>query len=88
MRYNREVVAERYADVSAALGSVHDPDAGIAAVERLSATVGTAKRLGELGATSDHVATLAQDALRDVIILNTPRYPSRKDVHEIYAAAM
>lgn len=88
MRYNRDVVAERYADVSEALGSDHDPDAGIAAVEALSSGVGTARRLGELGATSDHISTLAQDALRDLIILNTPRYPTRKDVHELYAAAM
>jgi len=88
MRYNRDTVAARYADVGEALGAEHDPDAGIAAVERLSSAVGTAKRLGELGATSDHIATLAQDALRDLIILNTPRYPSRKDVHELYAAAM
>lgn len=88
MRYNRDTVAARYADVGEALGAEHDPDAGIAAVERLSSAVGTAKRLGELGATSDHISALAQDALRDLIILNTPRYPSRKDVHELYAVAM
>ena len=88
MRYNRDVVARRYADVGEALGSEHDPEAGIAAVEKLSATVGTNKRLRDLGATSDNIADLTQDALRDLIILNTPKYPTRGDVHELYARAL
>ncbi|MEY4400525.1 MAG: hypothetical protein RL072_390 [Actinomycetota bacterium] len=88
MRFNRDVVARRYADIGEALGSEHDPEAGIAAVEKLSATVGTNKRLRELGATSDHINDLTQDALRDLIILNTPKYPTRGDVHELYARAL
>ena len=88
MRFNRDVVARRYADIGEALGSEHDPEAGIAAVEKLSATVGTNKRLRDLGATSDNIADLTQDALRDLIILNTPKYPTRGDVHELYARAL
>jgi len=88
MRYNRDVVARRYADIGEALGSEHDPEAGIAAVEKLSATVGTNKRLRDLGATSDNINDLTQDALRDLIILNTPKYPTRGDVHELYARAL
>jgi len=88
MRYNRDVVAQRYADVGEALGSEHDPEAGIAAVEKLSSTVGTNKRLRELGATSDNINDLTQDALRDLIILNTPKYPTRGDVHELYIRAL
>ena len=88
MRFNRDVVARRYADIGEALGSEHDPEAGIAAVEKLSATVGTNKRLRELGATSDNINDLTQDALRDLIILNTPKYPTRGDVHELYARAL
>ncbi|MFM7898117.1 MAG: iron-containing alcohol dehydrogenase family protein, partial [Actinomycetota bacterium] len=75
MRFNRDVVAQRYADVGEALGSEHDPEAGIAAVEKLSATVGTNKKLSELGASNDNINDLTQDALRDLIILNTPKYP-------------
>jgi alcohol dehydrogenase len=88
MRFNRDVVARRYADIGEALGSEHDPEAGIAAVEKLSATVGTNKRLRDLGATSDNINDLTQDALRDLIILNTPKYPTRGDVHELYAVAL
>jgi len=78
----------RYADVGDALGSARDPEAGIAAVEKLSATVGTNKKLSELGASSDNINDLTQDALRDLIILNTPKYPTRADVHELYARAL
>lgn len=88
MRFNRDVVARRYADVGEALGSEHDPEAGIAAVEKLSATVGTNKKLRELGASNDNISDLTQDALRDLIILNTPKYPTRGDIHELYARAM
>jgi len=88
MRYNRDVVAARYADVGEALGAESDPEAGIAAVEKLSATVGTNKKLSELGASNDNINDLTQDALRDLIILNTPKYPSRADVHELYLKAL
>jgi alcohol dehydrogenase len=90
MRFNRDAagIAERYANVGQALGSELDPEAAIAAVEKLSKTVGTNRKLSELGATSDNIAALTQDALRDLIILNTPRYPTRGEVHELYAKAL
>jgi alcohol dehydrogenase class IV len=88
MRFNRDVVAERYANVGEALGTEVDPDAAIAAVEKLSSTVGTNRKLSELGATSDNIGSLTQDALRDLTILTTPRYPSRGEVHELYAKAL
>ena len=90
MRFNRDAagIAERYANVGQALGSELDPEAAIAAVEKLSKTVGTNRKLSELGATSDSIAALTQDALRDLIILNTPRYPTRGEVHELYAKAL
>lgn len=88
MRYNRDVVSDRYADIGLALGVERDVDAAIAAVEALSATVGTDRSLSELGASGDDLDTLTTDALRDLIILNTPRYPSREDVFELYRAAM
>ena len=88
MRFNRDVVTDRYADVGLALGAARDVDAAIEAVENLSATVGTNKSLTDLGASNDDLDGLTTDALRDLIILNTPRYPSREDVHELYRIAM
>jgi len=88
MRFNRDVVADRYAQVGAALGVAADADAAIAAVEALSVTVGTNLSLSDLGATADDIAGLTTDALRDLIILNTPRYPTRSEVFELFTAAL
>lgn len=88
MRFNVEAVADRYADVGLALGVAHDAHAAIEAVEKLSATVGTNRSLSDLGAKSADIDALTTDALRDMIILNTPRYPNREEVKELYELAM
>lgn len=88
MRFNMEVSADRYALVAEALGHGRDADAAIDAVQALSARVGTDKTLTELGGTSDLVTTLVDDALSDLIILSTPRYPNRAQVRELYLAAL
>ncbi len=88
MRFNLESVSDRYADVGQALGVARDPLAAIEAVETLSATVGTDRSLSDLGATAQDIDGLTTDALRDLIILNTPRYPSREEVHALYEQAM
>ncbi len=88
MRFNMETVTDRYADVAAALGVARDAQASIEAVEKLSARVGTNRSLSDLGVKSADIADLTTDALRDMIILNTPRYPDRKDVRELYELAM
>ncbi len=88
MRFNIEAVSDRYADVGQALGVARDPLAAIEAVETLSATVGTNRSLSDLGATSADLDALTTDALRDLIILNTPRYPSRAEVRALYEQAL
>lgn len=88
MRFNLGAVADRYADVGQALGVAHDADAAIEAIEKLSATVGTDRRLSDLGATAQDVDGLTTDALRDMIILSTPRYPNREEVRGLYEQAM
>jgi len=88
MRFNKEVTATRYGDIGVALGTSHDADAAIEAVEAMSAGVGTDKRLSDFGATSDDLDLLTTDALRDLIILNTPRHPTREQVFELFRLAM
>jgi alcohol dehydrogenase len=88
MRFNLKVVADRYADVGLALGADRDAEAAIAAIERLSATVGTNRSLGDLGAKPSDLESLTTDALRDMIILSTPRYPVREEVQGLYQLAM
>jgi len=88
MRFNRDACAERYARIGEALGAGADADAAISAVTELSTQVGTAKALGELGCSEDDLDDLTQDALSDLIILTTPRYPTRDEVRELYSAAL
>lgn len=88
MHFNREICLERYGRVGQALGAAADVDAAIAAVEALSRKVGTAKGLAELGCTEGDLDALTQDALSDLIILTTPRYPSRAEVRALYSAAL
>jgi alcohol dehydrogenase class IV len=88
MRYNLKVVNERYRDVGVALGVKSDALEAIKAVEDLSAIVGTDRTLTDLGVTKKDLEHLTTDALRDLIILNTPRYPSRDDVKSLYESAL
>ena len=88
MRFNLEVVNDRYADVGQALGVERDARAAIEAVEKLSATVGTNRTLTDLGATEADIESLTTDALRDMIILSTPRYPVREEVRALYEIAL
>ena len=88
MRFNLEVVEDRYADVGLALGVERDAHAAIEAVEKLSATVGTNRSLTDLGVKEADLDSLTLDALRDMIILSTPRYPVREEVRELYQIAL
>ena len=88
MRFNIDAVRDRYADIAQGMGVAADADAAIEAVEQLSATIGTNRTLTELGGTADHVDGLTLDALRDVIILSTPRYPTRDQIAEPYGLAL
>ena len=88
MRFNPDVSNERYGDVGLALGVTSNALDAIEAVESLSATVGTDRTLTDLGATKNDIEHLTTDALRDLIILNTPRYPNRADVRGLYELAL
>ena len=50
MRFNLEVVSERYGDIGLALGVSPEPLEAISAIEALSEKVGTDKSLADLGA--------------------------------------
>ena len=88
MRFNLDVSNERYGDVGLALGVTSNALDAIEAVESLSATVGTDRTLTDLGATKNDIEHLSTDALRDLIILNTPRYPNRAEVRGLYELAL
>ncbi|MGY6500296.1 MAG: iron-containing alcohol dehydrogenase family protein [Acidimicrobiales bacterium] len=88
MDFNREPCAERYGLVAQALGADRSVDAAIEAVVALSERVGTHRTLGDLGGDEQLVGVLAGDALADLMILTTPRYPDRNEVETLYRSAL
>jgi alcohol dehydrogenase class IV len=88
MRFNAEVVAERYGWAAQAMGVGSDAAAAIAGVKALSARVGTDRTLRDLGGDVGLIASLVDQALSDLIILTTPRMPSRAEVTELYEVAL
>ena len=95
MRFNAPVVRDRLSWAAVALGVAgpRDPgaqaaDAAVREVARLIAAVGLGGSLGSLGVTRDLVTMLADDALADVVVANTPRMPSRAEVRELVVALL
>jgi alcohol dehydrogenase len=78
--------------VAVALGAAGSRDdeavaarAGIDAVRDLLASVGQRRTLGALGLEGQVLATIAQDAVDDAAINNSPRLPSKAEVEKILA---
>jgi alcohol dehydrogenase class IV len=95
MRFNADVCQRKYAEVAIALGaaSLEASDEAnaahaIEAVSALSARVGTDKTVADLGVTLPLVPTLVEDALADLLMTTTPKYPSAEQVKELYEAAL
>ncbi len=95
MRFNLNVCEVKYAQVAIALG-VADPGAensenaqrALTAVEELSARVGTARSGKELGVKVELIPTLVDDAMADLLMMGTPRFPEPRDVRQLYEAAL
>eukprot|EP01062_Namystynia_karyoxenos_P029782 TRINITY_DN2231_c0_g1_i1.p1 TRINITY_DN2231_c0_g1~~TRINITY_DN2231_c0_g1_i1.p1 ORF type:complete len:443 (+),score=123.47 TRINITY_DN2231_c0_g1_i1:81-1331(+) len=57
-------------------------------VTQFAARVGVGKGLADLGGTEQDIPWLAQQALRDVSMWTTPRYPTKDEVEGLYRAAL
>jgi len=90
LRFNLPVRAARLADIAFALGvgdTRSGPDrnaaAAIEAVAGLTDRVGLAAGLADFGITEADFAQIADDALDDEVLANTPRPPTRVDIISI-----
>ncbi|MFO0572194.1 MAG: iron-containing alcohol dehydrogenase [Polyangiaceae bacterium] len=95
MRFNFGVCEARYAQLSIALGvrapGVSDAEnahRSISAVERLSQSIGTQRSATELGVERKHLPELVEDAMADLVLSGTPRFPEPGDVLALYEAAL
>ena len=87
MEFNMPAVAERYQIVAEAMGR-GDGDV-VAAVDQLSAEVGTNRTMTEFGVTQDELPSMAADAMQVTRLLgNNPREMCEQDALAIYQAAL
>lgn len=94
LRFNQEVRLERTAQTAFALGAgdTAKPDewnagAAVDTIQALGARVGLTTRLGDHGVTETDFDLLAEDALADEVMANTPRFPTAGQIRGILAAA-
>jgi alcohol dehydrogenase class IV len=94
-RFNAVVSSERFADIAKAMGidttgmnAADAAEAGIVEIERLSASVGTAQKLADLGVKQDKLEFMAINALNDACSLTNPRKASTEEIINIFKQAM
>ncbi len=95
LRFNLPASEARLALAAASLGvsgeaatQAGQAAAAVAAVEALVRTVLPPVSLTALGVTQAELPVLAQDALDDAVLANTPRTPSRNEVRRLLVAAL
>lgn len=95
LRFNRPARLARLARLADPLGVANsaasedrNADAAITAVEALARDVGMPMALRDFGIDAGHVPQLAEDALADAVMVNTPRPPSTEDVSAILTAVL
>ncbi|USD67739.1 L-threonine dehydrogenase [Vibrio sp. SCSIO 43136] len=94
-RYNAQVSADRLRDVAKAMGvnvegltAEQGADAAIAAIVELAKDVGIPTGIAELGAKSEDIPTLADNALKDACGFTNPKQATHEEISAIFEAAM
>lgn len=94
-RFNAKVKADRFADIAKAMGlDTRDmtvdaaAEAGIKAIEALSASIGTAQKLADLGVKQERLEFMAINALNDACSLTNPRKADTQEIVAIYQSVM
>jgi 1,3-propanediol dehydrogenase len=95
IRFNAQVVPERFASLAAAMGLDVDGLPGDVAsellaehVSELAQAVGAPRRLGALGVTEADIDRLAGTALHDACLTTNPRPASRDDIAAIFRESL
>ncbi len=88
-KFNSKAVAARLGDVAKHLKeSEHTAEAAIAAIERLSKTVGIPDGLRGLGVKEADFEILAENAMKDACGFTNPIQPTKAEVIELFKQAM
>lgn len=94
-RFNAIEKTSRFADIAKAMGvdttglnDIEAAEAGIQAIEALSAKVGTAQKLADLGVKEEKMEFMAINALNDACSLTNPRKASAEEIINIFKKVM
>lgn len=94
-RFNAVEKTARFADIANAMGvetsglsTQAAAEAGIQAIEKLSAMVGTAQKLADLGVKEEKLEFMAINALQDACSLTNPRTATKEEIIDIYKKVM
>jgi len=95
MEYNLIGNIERYIDIAVAFGEKIDGLSpmeaamrSVKAVRDLMRDIGITEKLGDFGVREEDLEMLASEAMESGNILVNPRFPSKKDIIEIYKKAL
>ncbi|MBW3695676.1 L-threonine dehydrogenase [Vibrio sp. T187] len=94
-RYNAQVCPERLRDVAKAMGvdvenmsAEQGAEAALTAIVELSQAVGIPAGLKDLGAKSEDISILADNALKDACGFTNPKQATHEEISAIFEAAM
>ena len=94
-RYNAQVCSERLKDIANSMGvdvtamtAEQGANAAISAIEDLASQVGIPTGLEILGVKASDISLLADNALKDVCSLTTPKQASHEEICQIFRSAM
>lgn len=94
-RYNAQVCPERLSDVAKAMGvdvenmtAEQGAEAALESIMELSKAVGIPAGLKDLGAKSEDISILADNALKDACGFTNPKQATHEEISAIFEAAM
>lgn len=87
LKFNQSVVAERFAEVAAALKGDHTRDAADI-ISEMNSRLGIPEKLSEVGVQREQIPALTEQAFDDACHLLNPRPVTREDLRALYEAAI
>ncbi|MDA8163696.1 MAG: iron-containing alcohol dehydrogenase [Desulfobacteraceae bacterium] len=93
--FNFAAAPERYATIGevlgltmGGLGAAEQKALLVESLHEMKKSLGTDRRLSQLGVTPGHLADLAAKAINDPCLATNPRRPTRGDIEQLYAQAL
>ena len=87
LRFNKDHVGDKYPRIARAMGKDENVDLADE-IEKLNATIGLPKGLGEMGVTEAMIPQLVAHSMTDPSNATTPRLPTQEEWEKLFIEAM